>query len=514
MKSVLLILVIFLSACQTVNDNSKKLSSFKPKVNESFQIKNENETELWRLIATNQQINSEINLRIQSQINRIERNPKYLSVISKRAEPYLYLVVSELEKQGLPIEIALLPIVESDYYPFSYSHGTAVGLWQFIPSTGKMYGLKESWWHEDRRGVLASTQAAAKYLKDLNKMFDGDWLLAIAAYNAGPGRIQRAIDKNIKLGLKTDYWSLDLPNETEKYVPKLLALAEVIKNPSNYNQSLFKINNEPFLKEIELNSQFDLALIAQWTGLTIDQIYTFNPGLRRWATPVALPYTILLPIKVVNDFDRNLAKFGKRPTVSWARHKIKKGDSLSFIATKYNTTILQIQSVNKLTTDIIRIGDYLIVPLAEQDENYYSLSENQRVKSRLNIQKNSEKINYKVISGDSLWKIAKKYNTSVNNLVKWNQIVPSEALLIGKELVILINNKSKTDQVKIINTGININKKIVYTVKIGDNLSRIANKYQVKVGDIQFWNGLNEGHILQPGDKLTITINVVNSNLS
>jgi membrane-bound lytic murein transglycosylase D len=257
-----------------------------------------------------------------------------------------------------------------------------------------------------------------------------------------------------------------------------------------------------------------LALISQWTGLTIDQIYTFNPGLKRWATPVSLPYTILLPEDVFNRFEESLSKAGQRPKISWARHKVKQGDSLSLIAQKYKTTIGQIKSVNELITDIIRIGDYLIVPLAQQAESYYSLSENQREKSRLNIQKNAEKIIYKVVSGDSLWKIAEKYNTSVNDLVRWNQIIPTTPLSIGKELVILIENTNKTELAKIANTGIDISRKIVYRVKAGDNLSKIAKKYQVKVNDIRSWNELNEEHILQPGDKLTIKINVVNSNLS
>ena len=512
MKFALLLLVLLLSGCQSFVDNNQKLTGFSPKFNDSYQ--NSNESDLWRLIASRQEIRSDINPRIQEHIEWIEQHPEYLSIISKRAEPYLYVVVSEVQKQGLPIEIALLPIVESDYYPFSYSHGTAVGLWQFIPSTGKMYGLEENWWHEDRRDILVSTRAAVKYLKDLNEMFNGDWLMAIAAYNSGPGRVQKAINANIELGLKTDFWSINLPKETEKYVPKLLALGEVIKDPERYNQKLFVIENKPFLKAIELNSQFDLALISQWTGLTIDQIYTFNPGLKRWATPVSLPYTILLPEDVVNRFEENLSKAGQRPKISWARHKVKQGDSLSLIAQKYKTTIGQIKSVNELSTDIIRIGDYLIVPLAQQADSYYSLSENQREKSRLNIQKNAEKIIYTVISGDSLWKIAGKYNTSVNDLVRWNQIIPTAPLSIGKELVILIENKNKTELAKIANTGIDISRKIVYTVKVGDNLSKIAKKYQVKVNDIRSWNELNEEHILQPGDKLTITINVVNSNLS
>ena len=414
----------------------------------------------------------------------------------------------------MPIEIALLPIVESDYYPFSYSHGTATGIWQFIPSTGRMYGLDEDWWHEDRRDVLASTKAAVQYLKDLNQMFDGDWLLSIAAYNAGPGRVQRAIDNNLKQGKKIDYWSLDLPKETEKYVPKLLAVAKVLKDPDRFNQKLTMIENKPYLEPVKLESQFDLALIAQWTNLSIDEIYSFNPGLKRWATPETLPYTILLPVDVVDDFIETLSNQKNRPKVSWTRYKVKEGDSLSVIAQNFNTTINQIQSVNDIKGNLIRANSYLIVPLAREKEGYYSLSEIQREKSRLNATKNSEKLIYKVVSGDSLWKISNDFSVTINELVRWNKIAPKAPLQIGKELVILIDDKEKTELAKITNTGIDINRKIVYTVKSGDNLSLIAQRYKVKVSQIRYWNDLNEKDILQPGDKLTITINVVNSNLS
>jgi len=511
-RSALLLIFLILSGCQSVIDKNQTLASLKSKSVNTIQYSQEDD--LWQVIANRQGIKSVSNSRVQSRIDWISNHPEYLSLISKRAEPFLYLVVSELEKQNVPIEIALLPIVESDYYPFSYSHGTAAGLWQFIPSTGRMYGLEEDWWHADRRDVLASTKAAANYLNDLNKMFKGDWLLSIAAYNAGPGRIQRAIDTNIKLGKKTDFWSLDLPQETEKYVPKLLALSQVIKNPSRYNQKLLEIDNKPFLNEVELDSQFDLALISQWTGLSIDQIYNYNPGLKRWATPESLPYIMLLPEEVIYSFNDNLSKQDQRPKISWTRYKIKQGDSLSLIAQNYNTTIGQIMSVNELDNDAIRADKYLIVPLAQKSENYYSLSDNQREKSRLNIQKNSEKIIYTVVAGDSLWKISIKFDTTINNLVRWNQISPSDSLSIGKELVILRDNKNKTELAKITNTGIDINRDIFYTVKEGDNLSRIAQKYNVKIAEIRSWNDLNEEYILQPGDKLTITINVVNSNLS
>ena len=511
MRSLLLIIVLVLSGCQSLVGNNN-LAMFE--ADNLDAINYSDDSDLWRVIADRQEIIVENNPRIQSHIDWISQRPDYLASISKRAEPFLYLVVSELEKEEVPIEIALLPIVESDYYPFSYSHGTATGIWQFIPSTGRMYGLDEDWWHEDRRDVLASTKAAVRYLKDLNRMFDGDWLLSIAAYNAGPGRVQRAIDKNRNQGKRTDYWSLDLPKETEKYVPKLLALGKVLKNPERFNQKLIKIENKPYLEPINLESQFDLALIAQWTNLSIDEIYSFNPGLKRWATPEALPYTILLPVDVVGDFKEILTNQKNRPKVSWTRYKVKEGDSLSIIAQNFNTTINQIQSVNNINGSLIRANSYLIVPLARESEAYYSLSDVQREKSRLNATKNSDKLIYKVVSGDSLWKISRNFDVTVNDLVRWNKIVPTAPLSIGKELVILIDAKEKTELAKITNTGIDINRKIVYTVRSGDNLSLIAQKYKVKVSQIRDWNDLNETDILQPGDKLTITINVVNSNLS
>ena len=511
MRSLLLIIVLVLSGCQSLVGNNN-LAIFE--ADNLDAINYSDNSDLWRVIADRQEIIVENNPRIQSHIDWISQRPDYLASISKRAEPFLYLVVSELEKEEVPIEIALLPIVESDYYPFSYSHGTATGIWQFIPSTGRMYGLDEDWWHEDRRDVLASTKAAVRYLKDLNRMFDGDWLLSIAAYNAGPGRVQRAIDKNRNQGKRTDYWSLDLPKETEKYVPKLLALGKVLKNPERFNQKLIKIENKPYLDPINLESQFDLALIAQWTNLSIDEIYSFNPGLKRWATPEALPYTILLPVDVVGDFKEILTNQKNRPKVSWTRYKVKEGDSLSIIAQNFNTTINQIQSVNNINGSLIRANSYLIVPLARESEAYYSLSDVQREKSRLNATKNSDKLIYKVVSGDSLWKISRNFDVTVNDLVRWNKIVPTAPLSIGKELVILIDAKEKTELAKITNTGIDINRKIVYTVRSGDNLSLIAQKYKVKVSQIRDWNDLNETDILQPGDKLTITINVVNSNLS
>ena len=511
-RSFLLILVLVLSGCQSGLDSVKNLGNL---IEVSAPLKiYKDESNLWHYIANRQSLGNQNHQRLNEHLDWFEKHPDYLERVSKRAQPYLYLVVSEVEKEGLPIEIALLPIIESAYYPFSFSHSTAAGLWQFIPSTGKLYGLEEGWWYAGRRDVLVSTKAAIQYLKNLNQLFDGDWLLAIAAYNAGPGRVQNAINDNKKNGKKTDFWHLDLPSETKRYVPKLLAVAKILQDPSRYKQSFERIDNKAYLQAVELDSQFDLALIAQWTGLSIDEIYTFNPGLRRWATPSTLPFTLLLPNSVVSIFEKKLNESGERSQISWVRHQIQSGESLNYLASKYNTTFEQIISVNELRDDVIKVGDYLIVPTAQRSEAYYSLSEEQREKSRLNAKKSAAKIVYVVVAGDSLWRIASQFDTSINDLVRWNHIQPSAPLSIGKELAIWLTKKSQTELAKIVKTGLDITRKITYKVKLGDSLSKIASRYSVTVTQIREWNKLGASSVIHPGQKLNITISVVNSSIS
>ena len=472
------------------------------------------EKDLWRYIVNRYTLSTPSQKDLFWHIDWFKKNPDYLTRVTKRANPYLYLVTQEVEKAGLPIEIALLPIVESAYYPFSYSHGTASGLWQFIPSTGKLYGLKENWWYDGRRDVLTSTKAAVRYLKNLNKLFKGDYLLAIAAYNSGPGRVQKAIRKNKRLGKKTDFWHLDLPAETRGYVPRLLAVAQLIKHPDRYGQTITPVNNKPQLQAVKLDSQFDLATIAQWADITLDDVYTLNPGLRRWATPSNPPHVILLPIDKVKIFEKNLINHPKNTRARWLRHKVTSGESLSYLAQKFKTTLSQIKSVNNMSDNLIKVGEYLIVPLAQRTDNDYVLSEDEREKRRLSAKKNGVKVIHTVVKGDSLWKIAKQYNTQINSLVKWNHLEHNQPLQIGKKLVIWqvksVNNK---DLSKITSVGIDINRKVTYRVKSGDNLSLIANKFKVRVSDLEKWNELGVKKPLQPGQKLKIIVNVINSKM-
>ncbi len=472
------------------------------------------EDSLWKYISNRYSLDVYHNSKIDEHVSWFRKNPGYLSRVSARAEPYLYLIVEELEKSNVPIEIALLPIVESAFYPFSYSHGTASGLWQFIPSTAKLYGLQDNWWRDDRRDVVASTRAAIRYLLNLNKIFKGDWLLSIAAYNSGPGRVQREIRKNKELGLKTDFWNLHLPPETRSYVPKLLAVSKIIKNPSTYNQDISPIDNKKQVELVLLNSQFDLALIAQWSDLSVDEVYSLNPGLKRWATPSEGEYSILLPVDKVALFKHNIAINPNKEKVSWLRYKIQSGDSLSEIALKYRTTVEQIKNLNGIDSNIIISGKYLIVPVAQKEARFYSLSEEQRRKQRIKDKTNVIKIIHTVVEGDSLWEIAKKYSVRIDSIVKWNQLSHSIPLRLGKKLLIYKKpKKTNSNILAATKVGIDIDREVVYTIKKGDNLSTIAYKFDVSTKELKLWNNIDNDKPIQPGQKLKIVVNIINSEM-
>lgn len=513
MKGLFYLALLLLSACETQQELRPDLkASAQPTVNSAkiHPLEKIDEDNLWRYITNRSTLRAPSDKDLYWHIDWFKKNPDYLTRVSRRAEPYLYWITKVVEDAGLPIEIALLPIVESAYYPFSYSHGAASGLWQFIPATGKLYGLKDNWWYDGRRDVLASTRAAVRYLKNLNILFDGDWLLAVAAYNSGPGRVQKAILKNKKRGKPYDFWHLDLPIETRGYVPRLLAVTELIKNPKLYGQTITYVENVPKIQPIRLDSQFDLALIAQWSGLDLDELYELNPGLKRWATPSNSSYDLLLPITKVAQFKKNLALHPKTAKVKWLRYQIKAGDNLTVIAKKYHTNINQLKSINRLSSDTIKVGQYLIVPVAQKSKGYYLLSAEQK---KQNSKKNGVKIIHKVAKGDSLWAIAKKYNANVGDLIKWNRIPSAKTLQIGDKLVLwLPYSLLDKDLSKITSVGIDINRNIFYTVKSGDTLSAIARKFGTHVSALKQWNKLSNKP-LQPGQKLKIIVNVVNSKM-
>ncbi len=444
---------------------------------------------------------------VQTQLDWYSRHPEYLFRTMTRAEPFLHYILEEAEKRDLPTELVLLPIVESAYQPFAYSHGRAAGIWQFIPSTGRLYGLEQTWWYDGRRDIYASTQAALSYLQNLNKLFDGDWTLALAAYNSGSGTVQRAIRKNKKAGKPTDFWHLTLPKETRAYVPKLMALKELIENSELYDISLRCIPDAPGFIPVDTDSQIDLALAAELAELDVDTLYEYNPAFNRWATSPDGPHRLLLPYENAEIFKANLAKIPDDQRVQWKRHKIKNGETLSHIAVKYNTTVKELRKINSISGNNIRAGQHLLIPVASRGQSTYTLSSSQRLKAiQSNGKKNKTRVNHYVQSGESFWTISRKYNVNMHSLAKWNGMAIRDPLGQGQKLVVWTSNSSSTSAPGKRKPSQTI-QPISYTVRNGDSLSRIASRYSVSISDLHRWNSI-KGKYLQPGQKLRLYVDV------
>jgi membrane-bound lytic murein transglycosylase D len=458
--------------------------------------------DVWQRVRSQLNFEFEDNKRIAAQRNWYLKHPNYMKRVAKRAKPFLHLIVEKLEKQNMPLELVLLPIVESAFDPFAYSHGRAAGMWQFIPSTGERFGMKQTWWYDGRRDVMGSTQGAIDYLNYLVKMYDGNWLHALAAYNSGEGRVKRSIKKNKKAGKPTDFWNLDLPRETRAYVPKLLALADILTNSDKYNFDWPKIDNIPFTQEVAVGSQIDLALAAEMAGLTVKELHALNPGYNRWATDPNGPYNLLLPIDKVEKFSTELAKTDSSQRLNWVRHKVKSGDSLLKLAKKYHTTTDIISKVNELKSNVIIAGEHLIIPVALKSLDSYSLSQDQRL-AKIQSKKSGEyKLNHTVINGDTFWDLSREYKVNLRQLAKWNGMAPTDTLRPGKKLVVWLDNVSKGQRRDA------VMRTLTYTVRNGDSLARIAGKFNVKVSDIQKWNQAKLKKYLQPGQKLKIFVDV------
>ncbi|MEH6595283.1 MAG: LysM peptidoglycan-binding domain-containing protein [Colwellia polaris] len=468
--------------------------------------------DVWQRIRSNLNLTIPKNSRVASQRDWFVKHPTYLTRVAKRAEPFLFYIVEELEANNMPIEIALLPIVESAFDPFAYSHGRASGMWQFVPGTGKRFGMKQNWWYDGRRDVVASTQGAIKYLKYLNEFFDGDWMLALAAYNSGEGRVRRAVRKNQKKNLPTDFWSLDLPKETRAYVPKLLALADIVKRSDELKIKLHEIENSSVLTQVNIGSQLDLAKAAQLAELSLTELQRLNPGFNRWATDPDGPHYLLLPSHKVAVFEEGLAKLSKKERLAWQRYKIKNGDSLGKIAQKFNTEIDLIRQVNNVKGNQIRAGKFLLIPVATASLDSYLLSQNQRLAKTQNKVLAGEKRIHIVKSGDTLWDLSRAYNVSTRSIAKWNAMAPRDTIKPGQKLVIWqkaavkeISSNQLTPSEKA------IMRNIQYRVRKGDSFARIADKFNVKIIDIERWNNLNRKKYLQPGQMLKLSVDVTNN---
>jgi len=446
--------------------------------------------------------------RTLAEKNWYAKHQAYIDRTLERARPYLHLIALEAERLDVPGELVLLPIVESAFQPFAYSHGRAAGIWQFIPSTGRIFGLKQNWWYDGRRDIDAATRAALKYLSNLSKSFDGDWLLALAAYNSGQGTVKKAIKRNRQRGKATDFWSLRLPKETRAYVPKLLALSAIFKNPEQYGITLKTIPDEPFLQKVNTGTQIDLALAAELADISLQELYQLNPAFNRWATAPEGPHNLLLPIDKAESFSQKLAEVPESKRIKWARHKIKNGENLGHIANKYHTTVSMLRQVNKLRGNMIRAGKSLIIPVATKKMNSYTLSAVQRTRAIQNTPKRGHKTRYTVRKGDTLWDIARKHRVGVRKLAKWNGMAPRDVLRQGQKLIIWQNAGSSDDNKPLSLSNADTTQRINYIVRSGDSLARISQRFKVKISELRRWNALPKNKYLQPGQRLTLYVDV------
>lgn len=451
---------------------------------------------------------------ITSQAEWFARNPAYLERVFNRARPYLPHIAAEIEARGLPAELAFLPIIESAFDPFAYSHGRAAGLWQFIPATGKRFGLKQNWWYDGRRDVVESTRAALEYLEYLHGLFDDDWLLAVAAYNCGEGTVGRAIRANRAAGRPTDFWHLRLPRETRAYVPRLLGLADVLADPERHELSLPRLSSAPAFAAVDLDGQIDLAVAAELADIELNELQALNPGFNRWATDPAGPHRLQLPIERTETFQRAVAELPPTERVRWHRHQVRAGETLGGIARQHRTTVGALQAANNLSGTTIRAGSHLMIPTSTRSLSDYPLSADNRLAETQQRERSGRvQTRHTVRSGESLWTIARRNGVGVRELAAWNGMAPGDTLAVGRTLVIWkAGGGSATAGASRTASATNAPdaqvRRVNYTVRRGDSLYRIANNFRVSVADIRRWNNLDDQRYLQPGQRLVLHVDV------
>lgn len=444
---------------------------------------------VWDVLRTQFMLNHDIGQpEVQHQIRWIAAHPSYLQKVARQSEPYIYHIVTEIRKRKLPGELALIPMIESSYDPFAYSGVGAAGLWQLMPGTGTDLGLKQDWWYDGRRSIGPSTNAALNYLSYLHNFFNGNWILAFAAYDMGEGALGRLIKNSGATERTINFWSLNVPQETKAYIPRLMALAEVIQNPQRYHVVLPHIPHTPYFEEVNIGSQIDLSHAAKLAGISYRDLIKLNPGFNRWATAPYRPYKLLIPADKVDDFRSNLANLPEDQRVSWTRHKVSAGDNLVLIAQKYHTTVNLIKELNQLKSNAVKRGEFVLIP-STKNTSIAATTVSTPTKPASHFTASRQyKVLHIVQKNESYADLEKKYAISSAQIKTWNALQPSSPLRPGQQLIIWKQNNPQKH----------------YTIKAGDTLSTIAKRHNTPLANIVRLNPGILNHPLHRGQKIKL----------
>jgi len=402
-----------------------------------------------------------------------QENPEQLEYVLQRATMLLPMLAKEIRERELPAELVFLPLIESGFQPSVYSRSGAAGLWQLMPATARSLGLRIDWWYDERLDIEASTAKALDYLIYLNQRFGGDWELTIAAYNGGEGHVQARMRRS----QSDDFWELPLKRETEQYVPRLLAVAEVLSNPEEYGITLPFVGKESLLRSMPLDEQIDLRLAAEVSGLDYQQFKWLNPDFQRWISPPDGEYSILLP---AGNMDYLMAEIdGLKPDTdaSWDHYRVRSGDTLGHIAEEFSTSVSALIAINQLSGSRIYARQELLIPRSTASQGNPNSSMNEL---------------YIVKRGDSLWRIANRNGITIAKLRRLNTLGDNTVLQPGQVLVLNEYSEAQSSD------------ETTYEVKSGDSLSVIANKFSVALADLMLWNSLDRSDLIHPGQILRI----------
>ncbi|WP_372592146.1 LysM peptidoglycan-binding domain-containing protein [Guyparkeria sp.] len=455
-----------------------------PAISDKGKAPTDHRDDLWGAVASRFTLPVPDNKRIDAELARYARHPEYLREVSERAEPYLYMIVEKLEAADLPLELTLLPVVESAYLPGALSSSSAAGIWQFIPSTGDYFGLERDTFYDGRRDIEASTEAAVTYFSQLRGMFDDDWSTVIAAYNGGQGTLFNAIRYNRERNRPTDFWSLtNLRKETRDYPARLFALVKIFSEPEKYGFSPHPIKNGPALAQVELDRSISLVKLADLTGLDHDEIYRLNPGFDRSITG-GKKRQLLVPRETKGRFDVDTLNSAASEAEDWQRYTIVKGDSFHRIAGRYGSSVDEILAINRRQSALARPGEVILVPAGRVD----------RAVAAGNARTHT------VQSGESLWSISRKHGINLAELRRMNAFGDNPVLRPGDKVVVGVASAAETGS----GQGGAPSR---YVVQPGDTLWHLARRFSTTVDELSALNQLGPDGSLRPGQELVVASN-------